>query len=506
MAGNVFGALAKGLAAKALAPVDNRGGWYPYVREPYSGAWQNNDSWTVESVLAYGPVYACVTLIASDIGKLPFTLVRKDRNGIWAPTSNPPVEQLLRRPNGYQNHIQFKEWWSMSKLTRGNTYAIKERNAQGRVVALHILDPSYVSVLVSDSGAVFYQLHQDSLSQVVQGVTVPASEVIHDRMNCLYHPLVGVSPLFASGLAASQGLKIQNDSKEFFENGARPSGILTAPGNISDETAARLKSHWESEYTGTKAGKVAVLGDDLKYEPMRMNAVDSQMIEQLRWTAEDVCSTFKVPPYKIGVGPTPPNNNIEALTKDYYTQCLQSPIEQMELALQEGLGLELGVEIRLDLDVLFRMDMQTLVGTLKEGVLGALFAPDEARRRINLPPVQGGNVPYLQQQNYSLAALARRDAEGDTAPVASSAMAGGQVTALQGLLDAVATGRLSPAAVVAAIAASFPDITQSQAQEMVSAVEIKPPQPVAPAADDDPDDVDEQARHFADLIEKELGQ
>ena len=54
--------------AKALAPVDSRGGWYPLIREPYSGAWQQNKEITHETQLAYYAVYSCITLIANDIG------------------------------------------------------------------------------------------------------------------------------------------------------------------------------------------------------------------------------------------------------------------------------------------------------------------------------------------------------------------------------------------------------------------------------------------------------
>jgi hypothetical protein len=44
---------------------------------------------------------------------------------------------------------------------------------------------------------------------------------------------------------------------------------------------------------------------------------------------------------------------------------------------------------------------------------------NEARATIGLPPVEGGDTPYLQQQNYALSALARRDtqpAPSDAAP------------------------------------------------------------------------------------------
>jgi hypothetical protein len=39
------------------------------------------------------------------------------------------------------------------------------------------------------------------------------------------------------------------------------------------------------------------------------------------------------------------------------------------------------------------------------------MAPDEARRKyFGLGPVTGGHTPYMQEQNYSLEALAQRDA------------------------------------------------------------------------------------------------
>ncbi|MAG66601.1 MAG: phage portal protein [Pseudomonadales bacterium] len=407
---NVFSALRNAAQQKSyMAPVDNRGGWWPWIREPSAGAWQKGEEWCADTVAAYHAVYACITLISADIGKMPFLTVREDQNGIWNQFSDQKYS-VLRKPNRYQNHIQFKEWWITSKLFRGNTYGLKERASNGAVKAIYVLDPTRVQVLVSSDGSVYYQLGQDELNgQEQASVTVPASEIIHDRMNCLFHPLVGVSPLYASGLAASQGMKIQNDSDKFFANGANPGGVLTAPGAISDETAKRLKARWDSDYTGSNAGKVAVLGDGLKFEPMRMTAVDAQLIQQLRWTAEVVCSTFHVPAYKIGVGDMPTYNNIDAQNKDYYSQCLQSLIESMELCLDEGLEFEQGTGVELDLDVLFRMDSATQIETLDSGVSGKIMTHNEARKRLNLPPIPGGDTIYLQQQDYSMAAIAARD-------------------------------------------------------------------------------------------------
>jgi HK97 family phage portal protein len=397
------------------SPSSRRSAWWPIVREPHTGAWQRNLETSRESVLTYHAVYACVTLIASDVAKCRLRLVEQDGNGIWNEVQrNSPLWPVLRKPNRYQNRIKFIEQWVVSKLLAGNTYVLKERDSRGVVVRLYILDPTRVKPLVAPDGSVYYQINRDNLSGVQTDIqAIPASEIIHDVMVPLYHPLCGVSPLTACSVAAAQGLAIQESSGKFFLNGAQPSGILTAPGEITDEQLEEFKNTWEQKYTGANSGRVAILGGGLKYEPMSMSAVDSQLIEQLKMTAETVCSAFHVPGYKVGVGNPPSYNNVEALDQQYYSQCLQSLFECIELLLDEGLGLvdvpgvTYGTEF--DLDDLLRMDTATLVKSLAEGVRGGLYAINEGRRKLGLGPKKGGETPFLQHQDYPIDMLADRE-------------------------------------------------------------------------------------------------
>lgn len=393
---------------------NNRGGWFPFVREGFAGAWQKNVEIRQDDILSYHAVYSCITLISSDIAKLRVKLVEADASGIWSEARSSDRLKVLTKPNKIQTRIQFFESWLLSKLTRGNAYILKGRDASGLVNSMHVLDPSLVQPMIADDGSIYYQLNADNIAGLHEPLLVPAREIIHDRFNCLFHPLMGVSPLYACGLAATQGLHIQENSVRFFSKGATAPGVLTAPGEITNETAERLKAHWEAEYSGAdNAGKVAVLGDGLKYERMGMSAVDSQLIDQLKWTAEVVCSVFHVPPYMIGVGQMPTYNNIQALNQQYYSQCLQSLIEAAELCLDEGLELEPDTGTEFDLDGLLRMDTATLIEAEAKAVGAGIKSPDEARKRMDLKPVAGGDTPYLQQQNYSLAALAKRDTQED---------------------------------------------------------------------------------------------
>ena len=410
----------------------HRGGWYPMIREPFPGAWQQNRELRLETVLSHPTVFACITLIASDIAKMRTKLVQETSvgSGIWLEVESPSYSPVLRRPNDYQNHTQFRKWWMVSKLSHGNTYVLKERDQRGgigsgNVRRMHILDPQRVRPLVAPDGSVFYQLGDDNLAGI-ESVTAPASEIIHDRIP-LFHPLMGVPPLFAAGGPAATGLTVQNNSLSFFANGSNPSGVLTAPGEISQSTADRIMEHWGREYGGANSGKIAVLGDDLKFMPMRMSSVDAQLVEQLKWTAESVCAAFRVPAFMVGAGPVPANQNTELLTRTYYSTCLHEHVSDMEAALDEGLGLEttkdgkrLGIE--LDKDALLQMDTATQWRTLAEGVRGGFVAPNEARAKIDLKPLKGGDTVYLQHQDYPIEMLAEReppDAPGQSAAAPS---------------------------------------------------------------------------------------
>jgi HK97 family phage portal protein len=392
--------------------------WFPIIRESFAGAWQRGIITPVEDALSHPTFWACVTLIASDVAKCRPKLVREDADGIETEVDNPAYSPVLRRPNHYQNRIQFYIYWILSKLCRGAAIALKERDARGVITALYLLDPTRVRPMVTPSGDVYYALQQDVLAGVTEAsVLVPAREIIADIAFAPYHPLCWVSPIYACGHATMQSLTIINNATRLFKRGLPSGGILTAPGNIGPDDAKKLEDWWTANYTGEEnIGKVAVLGGGLKFEkPTAMSFVDAQLIEQLKWDDEKICAVLHVPPYKVSVGPIPSYNNVEALGQEYYGDCLQIHFESLELCLTEGLELKTGYEVEFDLDALNRMDSVQKMEAATKGVVGGVYSPNEARAKFNLKPVKGGDTPYLQQQNYSLAALDARDQAGPAA-------------------------------------------------------------------------------------------
>lgn len=398
----------------AITPLGFGNGWFTVVREAFAGAFQSQV--TIDApreVTAFSGVFACITKIASDISKMRMKLVQDQASGICVEIkAQSPYRAVLEKPNDFQNRIKFIQQWLASKLIWGNAYVLKQRDLRGIVTSLTVLDPQRVRPIVTAAGDVYYELGADNLAGLAESVTVPASEIIHDLMVPLWHPLVGVSPIYACGMSATMGARIQRNSTRFFQNASMVSGYLEHPKKIDDEEAEEIRRRWNARYgpQGTDPGGVAVLANGLKFTKAEMiPPEDAQLIQQLEWTIADVARCYQMPLYKVG-GPIPANTSVEAINQSYYSECLQILIEDIELCLEEGLGLPRGYHVEFDLDGLLRMDTASMITAEAEAVKGGIKAPDESRRRLNLPPVPGGATPYLQQQNFSLAALAKRDA------------------------------------------------------------------------------------------------
>ena len=521
---------------KALSPVyPSRSGWRR-ILEPYSGAWQRNEEETVGTVLCYPTLYGCIMRIATDVGTLPFQLkIRERETGIWKDAYIEKVSTVLRRPNHYQNAQQFREAWVLSKLQHGNTYVLKERDINGDVVKLYVLDPCRVLPMVSDTGDVFYQISYPTADNLLpenypdKQLIVPAREIIHDRCVTLHHQLIGVPPLCAAHWAAVKNLRILKSSAEFFGNHAQPGGILTAPAGMSDEDADRVRAYWQTAYTGSNAGKVAVIGADMKFTSFATKSADSQMVEQMRYSDEQICQPFGIPPFIIGIGSVPAGLKVDDMANMYYKFALQSIIESMEYLLDEGLEIAFPYGAELDLEPLLRMDVGKLAEVESKLVGGKIKTPDEARRKFNLSPTGGGNTLWGQNQDYPLGMLADRqewdpsmakpaeEPSADSEPAVAApeaaeegniqqeALNGAQISSLQQIVIAVMAGEIPAETARHLIAAAFPLLTDEEIDQMLApivaaleAAEEEDPPPATDADEDEPMDDEEMDEVIAD--------
>jgi len=381
-----------GVGGNALPPLS-----HGYVHEPFAGAWQmNKECWGPYGI--FSAVYACITIISGDLAKLPPRVRTMGSNGAKQDLPNHPAAIVLNAPNAYQTRVDFWGQFMASALFTGNTYVFLARDANNVIRSMHILDPRRLQVLLSDDGSVFYQIGQEKLAQLLGTNAIPARDILHHRLLAMNHPLVGLTPLYAAGVSAMTGQTIQQNSFSFFANMSRASGVLTSPGKISQELATRLKTEWDQNFKGGSMGRTAVLGEGMKWEPLTISASDAQLIEQLRWSVEDVARCFRVPSYMLTDASKVSFKNAETLARNYYSQTLQYHIESIEARVDQAFGLTGDTYCEFDLASLLRMELDARMAAYQTGIQSGVLTINEARRLEELKPMDGGDEPRIQAQ------------------------------------------------------------------------------------------------------------
>lgn len=380
------------------------------VGDFFRGAWQQvsgpPDAEDVQEGLAVAVVYDCVRRIATDIAKMSPGIRRLTTAGVWMRDKHQTLSRLLSRPNHFQTWFQFMVSWVTCRLIAGNVYVLKLYRGL-TVEELIVLDPTKVTCLVArDTGNIFYRVAAEPLARVPEDMIVSAADLIHDRYLPLGNPMIGSSPLERSLVASRARSSILENSADLNEHSSVPPGLIIAPEGQTEEQLNQLADRWRK----LPKGRVAVLDAAYKFESLAAKYVDSQSTEIAELSAVDVCVAFSMPPWKLGFG-VRPTGEPEALQIIYLQDCLQWQVEEIEQCLDRGLDVPTDVYVELDPHCLLKMDSKTRAAVAAILVKG-IAKPNELREWWDWAPVAGGDAVYSQQQNFSLEALAKRDALG----------------------------------------------------------------------------------------------
>lgn len=281
--------------------------------------------------IAFATVYACWQLLADSVAGLPWEVYRRTPSGREVAYAHPNFRLLDLEPNPDMDSFIFRQSMMISTLSTGNAYAQIEKDGKYGA-ALHFLRPDRMTVL-RQGGEIVYQYA--GLDVAPRAFT--ASEIFHIKA-IGFDGLVGLSPLAAARNAIGTALGQEGFAASFFRNGARPSGVLAMPGKLDVEGQNRLRSSWEGMYAGrSNAGRVAILEQGLKWQPLSIPADDAQFLESRQFQRVEICSMFRVPPHMIGDQTGSSYSNNEQANTEFVQHTLRSWVKRWELEAQRKL-------------------------------------------------------------------------------------------------------------------------------------------------------------------------
>ena len=377
-----------------------QGGWFQH--ESLGDGWQRNISRGGADFERFGPVYACVSILSQEISRMLIDHWSIKPDGSRERITTKAPHRIFRRPNHYMTRSDFMLYAMRSLLFDGNFYAVAKRNDRMEVESLHPMHSRSCWPYVGDDGQIFYRVgneHGLELSQLDASEWYAQRDVLHIRLFCPRSPLVGESPLVAALYPVAAGTEINKRVAAFFHNSARPSGILRHPGRLDEPAMVRVKERFMQLTKRGHTGEPVVLQEGMEWEPLDMSAVDAELIKSYELTERQVAQIFRVPPFLLGDLEKASFQNVESLTRFFLQSGLGFYVDHFEEAFTAFFNLPPDEHVLFDIEEAFlRADLKERGEAYSKFVQNGVMAPNEVRRRENLPPVENGDEPRVQQQ------------------------------------------------------------------------------------------------------------
>lgn len=380
--------------------VGELGGWHAIGS--FDDGWQRNLSVSRHDIRYFGPVYACTAVIGQELSRVPVIHYRILDDGSRVEVTNKAVYRVFRKPNPYQTRSDFFLYMMQALLLDGNAYAVATRNDRGEVNALYPVNPRQMRPYIVE-GEVFYSFgdqYTGELAKLEDRQWFAQRDVLHLRLFCPKHPLIGESPITAAFYPAVSGMEINKHNAAFFHNMSRPSGILRHPGQIAGEDALqRIKMRFMEVTQRGHTGEPVVLQENMDWKPLTMSAVDTELVKSYELTERQVAQIFRVPTFLLGSLEKATFQNVESLSRFFINSALGFYVDHWENAIAAFFDIPPNELVHFDVEAaLLRGDLESRMAAYAKGVQNAIIKPNEARARENLPPAEYGDDLRAQQQ------------------------------------------------------------------------------------------------------------
>jgi HK97 family phage portal protein len=348
-------------------------------------------------------VAACVAKISGAIVSMPIHVYqlgddipdRLKRDSLW---------YLLNEQcsSGYTSASMW-EGVSMAQLLRGDAYVLIRRGINGNVRELLPLPWGCVSPIRSVDGGVRYYV-----SMPTHGINTwfDPAEILHfpglgfDDANMRSMSVIQ----YGARNAISNALAMDNYSGKFFEGGAHPSMILSAPGKMNAEQIEGLQKAFVAKHAGLdNAHRIPlVLTEGLTAKEISLSAEDAQLLEARKFQVLDIARAFGVPGFLINesTGATSWGSGIESIGRAFVTYTLQPWLRKIEQELNRKLfPRDTGKFVEFYRDGLTEGDSagQGAYFRLALGGPGSgdgFMSVNEIRKIKRMAPIEGGNVVF----------------------------------------------------------------------------------------------------------------
>lgn len=246
--------------------------------------------------------FACMVIKASSAASVYWRAdVWDEASEKWIPEPSGPLQMLLDKPNDFMTTRELITRLVLHMELSGNAILTKIR-ASGRdprPLELWPQDPRYIKPrLARAEWITAYEIRHPGSALV----TVPAADAVHFQYCDPAVPYWGRSPLKVLMDTLETDNKAREWNKVAMDNRAVADGVFSVPNPLNDKQYAKLKEQLRDQHQGGhNAREPWLLSDGATWAPMSLSPVEMDFINSRRFTREEICAVFQVPPPMVGI-------------------------------------------------------------------------------------------------------------------------------------------------------------------------------------------------------------
>lgn len=351
-----------------------------------------------DQAMKLSAAYRCTSILSGTIASLPL-IVKRKKDGYFSPDEENELYKLLTRmPNRRMNSFEFMRNMVMQIINQGNAYVVIRRKF-GSVSEL---------VLCANNTVTYDKLNDvyiisDPYNRI--SGRFESYEVIHLRNNSLDGGYTGVSTITYASRILSIAASADNQNLHTFQNGSKVKGIVsgvkeTARGlvgaGMTDTQLSDVGDRIESQLNSGR--DIVPVPGDVNFHQLSINPIDAQVLGTKELCILDTCRFYGVHPDKVFAGQPTNYKASEMSNVDFLTDTLQPILKQIESEFNCKLipdSVSHLYKITFDLAYLYQTDLITQATYLKTMEEAGVFSVNEARKRADQPPVDGGDKVFI---------------------------------------------------------------------------------------------------------------
>lgn len=344
---------------------------------------------------------AVISFLADNAAQIPIKVYERASDTDRPRVLDSPAALLLQKPNPDMTAYEFKRWmYSDLLLYERFLTLILQSNVTDSGWELRPIPANWIQSYKGSSPF--------APESVVIGVNngsgmieVPADKFI------LFHGYDPTDPMrqYSRISALKETLHEQVESNAFrrqmWHRGGRFNAYLTRPKDVaqwSQQAFDRFKETWKASWAGSNAdegGGMPILEDGMEIKTVQFNSRDAQWAEAVKLSREDCAAVYHVNPAMIwpGSGQTyaSAKDNARALYNDCLAPTLMQATDRLNMFLLPKVGEPANHYAAYDITIKTEGTFEEKIQTLTSAVGGPFLSRNEARAKLDLPAIEGGD-------------------------------------------------------------------------------------------------------------------